>query len=561
MKSGMTVGPVVSREFLETLAAGEDLERACQAEREGRDPLEFLLAERRIEPLPLLVALARWFHCPFVSLRRYRVEESAIALVTHDVARRLLVMPLFRLDDRFYLAMADPSDLPAQDFLRRMTGLSIHPVVALRDDLEDALRRHYLGRAQAGEAIGAISARQPQAAAAAQPMAVEDEDAPVVQLVQYIFSHAIHLGASDIHLEPFHGELAMRYRIDGILHEFEPPPVHLYRSLVSRVKILASLDISERRLPQDGRLTFEVSNKSYDLRVSIMPGVHGENIVVRILDSVATRHQLEDLGFSERMLQHYQRLITRPYGMILVTGPTGSGKTTTLYTTIKRIYTPRRKFVTLEDPVECHLRGVNQFQIHPSIGFTFAQGLRAALRHDPDVIMLGEIRDPESAEIALRSSLTGHLLFSTLHTNNAPLAVTRLVDMGVPAFLVLSSLIGVMAQRLLRRLCADCKAPLRPTSEEWLSVGVSRPIDTPVYGPVGCAACNHLGYRGRVAIYELLEITPAIRSLGVDGYMPGRMRSAARTEDYVTLRDSAVEKLLAGTTSLEEVQTLMTSDD
>ena len=481
---------------------------------------------------------------------------AALAVVAHEVARRFGVIPLFLLEDHLYLAVSNPMDLQAQDFIRQLTRKTIEPVLATRADIEDALSRHYLGKERSAQAMGAIASRKPEGLVELPESTVrlEDEDAPVIKLVNYMLSQAVHLGASDIHLEPFSQKASLRYRVDGILHEFPPPPLHLFRSLVSRIKIISNLDISERRLPQDGRTTVRVNERDYDLRVSIIPNMHGEGVVIRILDPSRMGQDLEDLGFDADLLERYERLIHKPYEILLVVGPTGSGKTTTLYATLKKIYTPRRKLITLEDPVEFQLDGVTQIQVNPDIGFTFAQGLRSILRHDPDVVMLGEIRDLESAEIALRASLTGHLLFSTMHTNDAPLAVTRLVDMGIQAFLVLSSLLGVLAQRLVRRLCGECKTRTHPTPSELQALGISAlPAGTTLFKPVGCAACGNLGYKGRVGIYEFLEITPEMRRLGSDDLKAPLLRDLAAPQGYRTLRDAALEKLYKGITSAEEV--------
>lgn len=547
-------------EALQGLVDADVLQRAAHEEMEGRDPVDYLVARRCVTPLVVLTALANHHRCPFVLLRHYAPDPRAVNLVPYESAQRFHVLPLFEIDDNLYLAVADVLDLAAQDYLQRTTGMFIHPVLALRDDLDEALKRHYLGRESAAQTIGAISAARPETpSAVATPLSIEDDEAPLIRLLNYILHHAIQLRASDVHFEPYPNHMVLRYRIDGILHEFPPPPLYLHRALVSRLKVLAALDISEKRLPQDGRLTFPVAGRDYDLRLSVIPGVHGESAVVRILDSAGTRTDLADLGFDEGLLRRYEKIIARPYGMVLVTGPTGSGKSTTLYTTLRRICSPRRKIVTLEDPVECHLQGVTQLQINPAIGFTFSQGLRSVLRHDPDVIMLGEIRDLESAEIALRSSLTGHLLFSTLHTNNAALALSRLVDMGIPAYLVLSSLIAVLAQRLVRRLCPECRVPVHLDPQQLMAAGISTlPPGTVLYGPKGCDSCGRLGYQGRVGVHELLEITSRIRKLSGEELLPEIITEGL---DFVTLRQSAVAKLRAGLTSLEEVTSLVTDED
>jgi len=530
----------------------------------GHGPIEYLLRQRLVSSDALLALLGRHFGCAFVNLRRYEAEADAVALVGAPVARRLRVLPLFRHDRRLHVAMADPMDLAALDFLRSATRCVVEPVVALASDIDDALKRHYLDRGTAEQAMVAIAGSRAEVTegATASVLPTEDEDAPTIRLINYVLTHAIEINASDIHFEPYPSECILRFRVDGILHDFPPPPLDMYPALVSRIKVMASLDIAERRLPQDGRLTFDAGEQRYDLRVSIIPGVNGENVVIRVLDAGAARGNVGDLGFDASLQARWERLITLPYGMILVTGPTGSGKSTTLYTTLRSIYSPSTKIITLEDPVECKLHGVTQLQMNPSVGFTFAQGLRAVLRHDPDVIMLGEIRDQESAEIALRSSLTGHLLFSTLHTNDALQAVTRLVDMGIPPFLVQSSLSGVLAQRLVRRLCPDCRVPHAPEPAALRAAGVDEvPTETRIFRAVGCQGCGGLGYKGRVGIYQLFEMSAAVRRLSPAHLTASRLLEAARLQTtFRSLRESACDKLFAGVTSLEEVARLTVDD-
>jgi type II secretory ATPase GspE/PulE/Tfp pilus assembly ATPase PilB-like protein len=499
-------------------------------------------------------------HAPFLSLRRYRPDENAVALLGHEVARRLCVLPLFVIDDELYLAMPQPGDLDTQDFVRQMTGLNVRPVQVERADLEDAMTRHYLGKDKSAQHIGAIASEERGVAPAAS-VHLEDSDAPVIRLVNYILQQAIALGASDVHLEPFAERSLLRYRVDGVLHEFPAPPPHMLRAVVARIKILADMDTSERRLPQDGRAAFDAADRAFDLRVSTVPTLHGEGVVIRLLDPHGVRRSLSELGMGPGTLESLQRLLRRPHGMLVVAGPTGAGKTTTLYAALSHIFTPRRKFITLEDPVEYQLDGVTQMQVNSDIGMTFAHGLRAVLRQDPDVIMVGEIRDLESAEIAVRASMTGHLLFTSLHTNDATQAVTRLIDLGVPAFYVLSSLAGVLAQRLMRRLCTECRVPLEVTPA---LLSALRLTDLPpravLYGARGCSACGNLGYRGRIGIYELLEIDADMRRLSPHELQGGQLRALANARGLVSLRDSALVQLFSGTTSLEEVLSVTTED-
>jgi len=490
------------------------------------------------------------------TLEKFHPQKEAVALISEELARKFGVMPLFIDAGSLYLAVANPDDISSQDYLQTLTGLTIEPLATTRGELDAALNRLFLTHEHSARAMQAAEPTS-LAAEAAPSVVVEDSRAPAIQLVNYILGQAINLGASDIHLEPFPSRVMLRYRVDGVLHEFPAPPLHLARALVSRFKILSSLDVAERRLPQDGRASFTHNNVPYDLRVSIIPNLHGESVVVRILDTHGGGKLLSDLGFEDAMRLRYEGLIQKPHGILLVTGPTGAGKSTTLYATLRQILTPKKKIITLEDPVEYFLEGVTQIPVHPAIGFTFATALRSVLRHDPDVVMLGEIRDPESAEIAVRASMTGHLVFSTLHTNDAPSAVARLLDMGIPGYLVMSSLTGVVAQRLLRRLCPKCKSLRALTSEEQAALGVDEPLE--VYHPVGCVACNNLGYRGRVAVYELLEITPAVRALYARETPPtSAVRAAA---DFTTLRQDATAKLRAGIVSVEDVVALTMDEE
>ena len=543
---------------LRAVASAPVLERAIADGWGGRDPFDYLMEQRQVSPLQALEALSRAYGCPFAMLRRCHPEPAVLGLLTHEQARRHGALPLARVGSHLYTAFAQPGDLDARDYLSRTTGLEVRPVVVLRGELDDALRRLYLVRNTAEQAMEQISSdRTLPVSFEATLLPVDNEDAPAIRMVNYVLGHGVGLGASDVHFEPGPSEAALRCRVDGILHDLPPVPAALYRAVVSRIKVMAGLDIAEKRLPQDGRMSFESGDRSFDLRVSIIPGVHGESIVIRVLDASGARRHLHELGLGPAVQARWERMAAQPHGLVLVTGPTGSGKSTTLYTTLQHVASPRRKLVTLEDPVERQLPGISQFQIQPSIGFGFAEGLRALLRHDPDIIMVGEIRDSESAEIALRASLTGHLLFSTLHTNDALLAVTRLMDMGLPSFLVLASLTGVMAQRLLRRLCLQCRIPVSPDEERLHSLDIDAiPAGATLYEPGGCTACGGFGYRGRVAVYELFELSAAMRRLTVDHHFAERLAAAARDSGYVPMREAARELYFAGQTSFDELAAL-----
>lgn len=515
------------------------------------------MSQKFITPRAVLSIFSAHFHLPSLQLEHYHPREEALAKFNEEVARRFVALPLFQLGNRLYVAVTNPEDLSALDYLAQLTGLAIEPVLALRSAIEKGINRYFLSREQSEKTLKKIVQPKEKEEELSTDMRLEDKDAPVIKLVNHIFSQAIRLGASDVHLAPFRDRVWLRYRVDGILHEFPAPPVDLYRPLVSRIKILSNLDIAERRMPQDGRARIQIDERDYDLRISIVPNLHGEGVVIRVLDTGGVSKNLTDLGFDPALIAQYKKLIQKPYGIFLVTGPTGSGKTTTLYATLKETYSPKRHMLTLEDPVEYQLDGITQIQINSEIGYTFAHGLRSVLRHDPDTIMLGEIRDLESAEIAIRSSLTGHFVFSTLHTNDAPSAVSRLVDMGVPSYLIFASLVGVMAQRLVRRLCEDCKKKIDPAGSDLAALGLKRiPEGGKLYGPVGCAGCSNLGYKGRLAIGELLEVSSAMRRLSPEQVTPGTLRDLAGKNGFTTLRESALKLLHRGITSIEEVMSI-----
>ena len=364
------------------------------------------------------------------------------------------------------------------------------------------------------------------------------------------------MGASDIHLEPEGDKVFLRYRVDGVCHDYPPPPANLYAALVSRIKINANMDIAERRLPQDGRMSLTLDQKTYDMRVSVMPAVGGEAVVIRILNPQMDL-ELGNMGFDSRTLSRYERVLRKPHGIVLVTGPTGSGKSTTLYATLRKIHTREKKTITLEDPVENRMSGIVQIAVRPNIGYTFAAGLKAILRHDPDVVMLGEIRDAESAEVAFRAALTGHLLFSTLHTNSAPEALTRLIDMGMQPYQVAAALNGVLAQRLIRKLCPKCRQPVKLGPEHLKSLGISSlPPKVAIYGAKGCNECQNIGYKGRVAVYEFFELTPQMKALPPEQFRADVLKQMAVKDGFTTLKQAAVGKLLSGLTSYGEVVSL-----
>ncbi len=522
------------------------------------DPIATVIQEKWMEPDALLRAASEYFRVPWLQLSRYQPDPEAVSLLSEEQARRLRLVPLFRLQDHLYVAVGNPQNLQVQDFVAKLTGLVVEPIFALPKDIEDALNRWMLTSEKTSKVLADITARVQQDVLGDQTAVLEDREAPTIKIVDHLITQAIRLGASDIHLEPFPDKILLRYRIDGHLREFPAPSSSIFNAVVSRIKISSGMDIAERRLPQDGRSSIEVDDRQYDLRVSIIPNLHGEGIVMRILNSHSIQLDLTALGFDPALLARYEKILKRPHGVILVTGPTGSGKSTTLYATLRKISDVSRKVITLEDPVEYQLAGITQIQVQPEIGYTFAAGLKAILRHDPDTVLVGEIRDLESAQIAIRAALTGHQMFSTLHTNDAPQAVTRLADMGVPLYQILASLNGVLAQRLVRRLCPRCKEPCHPEASGLAALGLEADSEVTFFGPRGCQECNNIGYKGRVAVHELLDFTPTIRRLPPDQAYAETIADIASQEGaFFSLKTGLANKVRQGLTSIDEALALV----
>jgi general secretion pathway protein E len=468
-------------------------------------------------------------------------------------------LPLEAGEGRLRVALADPADAATLEAIRTWTGLEPDPVIAEPDAILEGIERLYgAGSATVQKIIedmvgGEIEVIAGPAEEDADHLRDLASEAPVIRLVNLLITRAAEAGASDIHFEPFEDRLIVRNRVDGVLHQVESPPKRLQAAIISRVKLMAKMNIAERRLPQDGRIRVRVGERGIDIRVSTVPTVFGESLVLRLLDRSRVLLDLETLGFAGTDLAAFERLIARPYGMILVTGPTGSGKTTTLYAVLDRLNAPDRKIITIEDPVEYQITGINQIQVHPKIGLSFASGLRSIVRQDPDVILVGEIRDRETAEIAIQSALTGHLVFSTVHTNDAAGAVTRLEDMGVESFLIASAVIGIMAQRLVRRVCPDCAVPAPPDPALLLSLGADPAATGGYRAGAGCDACNRTGFRGRIGIFELLPITDEIRGLVLSRASAGPIREAAVRAGMRSMRRDGIEKAAAGRTTPAEV--------
>ncbi len=470
------------------------------------------------------------------------------------------IFPLKIDNNTLTLTMADPLDIPTMDEVRLITGYGIKICISGENEILDAIEKHYgTGATTMERIIGDMSEEEidlmgGEAEEETEHLKDLASEAPVIKLVNLIINRAVEIGASDIHVEPFEGDLKIRYRVDGVLHDMESPPKKLQSAVISRIKIMSKLNIAERRLPQDGRIRFKSMGKNIDMRVSTLPTIYGESIVMRILDRGGVVLELEKLGFPSKELKQFENLISKPYGMLLVTGPTGSGKTTTLYTALHKINSPDIKIITIEDPVEYQMYGINQLHVKPQIGLTFANGLRSIVRQDPDVIMVGEIRDPETADIAIQSALTGHMVFSTVHTNDAAGAITRLQDMGVESFLMSSAILGVLAQRLVRVICKNCKTPVRLESGAMDELGVKEGVGSfTVYEGKGCDECSNTGYRGRVGIFELLVINDDIRRLILQKTSANIIKEKAREHGMITLREDGWNKVKQGITTISEV--------
>ncbi len=507
-------------------------------------------------------AMAEQHGLDYVSLSDVVVPPSVVELVPESVARENVAMPLLESDGKLTVVVSDPMDYDTFDKLRFILNRQIEISLAPREAILDAINRHY------GQTVGesadsmlqeftdtAIDFTETMHEAEAGEEEVDESSAPVVRLVQLIITEAVQLRASDIHIEPFEDRIRVRYRIDGVLVERDSPPRRLLGALLSRIKILSKLDIAERRRTQDGRIKVTVGEKDLDLRVSVIPTSHGQSVVMRILDKDSIKVGLRQLGFADEDYHRFKSLIQRPNGIILVTGPTGSGKTTSLYAALNELNTPDRKIITAEDPVEYYLPGVNQVEIKHSIGLDFARVIRAMLRQAPNVILVGEMRDLETAQMGIQASLTGHLVFSTLHTNDAPSAITRLIDMGVQSYLVSSSVVAIMAQRLVRVVCQKCKHPFTPSQSMLEAAGITPKMaeNARFVKGSGCGNCQGNGFRGRMGIYELMMMSPKIRELAFNGAPTDQIRRAAMAEGMKTLYWDGIDKVLRGVTTLEEV--------
>src|SRR6201989_1462813 len=513
--------------------------------------------------------LSRQYGVPAINLSYFEIDSSVVKLIPYDTAKRYQILPLSRVGASLTIAMVDPTNVFAMDDIKFMTGFNIEPVVASESSIADGIEKAY-GTAkeedleQVMQSINELGDADVELQSEEQEMDLNElekaaDEAPTVKLVNRVLTDAVKRGASDIHMEPYEKEFRVRFRIDGILQSIMTPPLKLKDAITSRLKIMAKLDISEKRLPQDGRIMLKMAvggkKKQLDFRVSTLPTLWGEKIVLRLLDKENLRLDMTKLGFEPESLVKFEKAILKPYGMVLVTGPTGSGKTNTLYSSIARLNQPDTNIMTAEDPVEFQLQGVNQVQMKEQIGLNFAAALRAFLRQDPNIILVGEIRDFETAEIAVKAALTGHLVLSTLHTNDAPSTISRLMNMGIEPFLVATSVNLIQAQRLIRRICPQCKEEQHTPPQALIDLGFSKEEAEIVrtYKGKGCGNCNNTGYKGRIGLYEVMEITDELRELILIGASALELRKKAIDDGMITLRESGLHKIRAGVTTLEEV--------
>jgi general secretion pathway protein E len=537
-----------------------NLDRALRLQSETGERLGSLLVTLGLcAQRDVAEALASQLALPLVDANGYPEFPILEERVSARFLREARALPVREDEAELGLAMADPTDAYTIGAFEMVTGRTVRPMVAIPTDLEAALERLYgAGRSAVGQLIGDVETRTEDLSFDADVQQLKDlaSEAPVIRLVSLLITNALETRASDIHIEPFENRLIVRYRIDGVLHEVESPPRRLSAAVISRIKIMANLDIAERRLPQDGRIRLRVQGKEIDLRVSTVPTMHGESVVMRILDKGGVALDFGKLGFENDALKVFLDVLLQPHGVLLVTGPTGSGKTTTLYTALDRLNQPDVKILTVEDPVEYQMAGINQIQVKPQIDLTFANALRSIVRQDPDVIMIGEIRDLETAQIAVQSALTGHLVLSTVHTNDAPSTVNRLLDMGVEDYLLTSTVIGILAQRLVRKLCEHCKeayVALPELVEEMRLRKFSDAPDITLWHAKGCSQCANTGYTGRICITEIMPMTDGIRSLVMKHANAADLRAEAIRAGMVTMYEDGLRKAVKGVTTFEEV--------
>ena len=529
------------------LITEDQLQIALKEKSQSQKLGDVLLQKGYITEQQLIEVLEFQLGIPHVSLYRYPFDSNIFSLISEDTAKRNLMIPLKKEGEKLYVAMADPMDFYAIDDLRLATGFQIEPAIATKDDILRAIAKHYTDEDGLEELMVALNRDVND------EEETVDQDSPVVRLVNQLLSNAVTHKASDIHIDPQEKKLVVRYRVDGVLRLEKILPKNMQNVLIARIKIMAKLDITEHRVPQDGRIKVNLGHHPVDLRVSTLPTIFGEKIVLRILDLGNKLNDLKQLGFNKLNLQRFESMIAQPNGIVLITGPTGSGKSSTLYAALNQLNTEEVNIITIEDPVEFQLEGVNQIQVNANVGMTFATGLRSILRQDPNVIMVGEIRDKDTVEVAIRASLTGHLVLSTIHTNDSLGTITRLVDMGVEPFLVASSLSGIMAQRLVRKVCRDCVEKQEPSKRE-IEIFAKRGMKIEsINRGRGCTSCNMTGYKGRIALQEILVINDEMRKLIMNGEPLNKLREVAIKYKTIFLMDDGLLKVKQGLTTTEEI--------
>ncbi|MBN6186527.1 type II secretion system ATPase GspE [Aneurinibacillus sp. BA2021] len=534
----------------------KQLEEALEEQKKTKLKLGDVLLKRGVISEQQLIEILEFqLGIPHVSLYRYKMDPTLSSLLSEEIAKRYLVVPLKRDGDKLTVAMVDPMDYYAIDEMRISTGCTIVPVIATKEEIQRAIGRMYGMQDSVRELMDDMALNK-----ALEEEDLSDEDTPIVRLVTQMFEQAVQLRASDIHIDPQEDGVRIRYRTDGLMRTERVLPPHMMGILTARIKIMSNLNIAERRLPQDGRIQLNVGFKEIDVRVSTLPTVYGEKIVMRLLDMTNALIEIEKLGLTKRNLAAFYDLIHRPNGILLVTGPTGSGKSSTLYAALNNLNEESVNIITVEDPVEYQLDGINQVQVRTSIGMTFASALRSILRQDPDIVMVGEIRDTETAEIAIRAALTGHLVLSTLHTNDAVSSITRLVDMGIPPFLIASSVNGVLAQRLVRRICPHCKQEYEPNGAEREIFAKKGLKLEKLWRGTGCGSCNSTGYRGRMAIHEIFKMDDQLRQMITKGLPASEYKKYALKNGMILLFDDGLLKVKQGLTTIEEVYRIAAKD-
>lgn len=555
MKIDKNVGQIL---YEQGMITSEELELALEEQKRTGERLgEILIKRGLVSKTNIGKILEIQIGVPYVDLSTYEISPEVTHILPEEMVRRHEAFPIKKVGSTLYVAMADPFNLSAIEEIKITSGCQVVPLLTTEGEISEAISK-YLIKTEIDQAMKEIKVQRMSAAEEVeltfeQVAELAAEDAPIIRLVNSVIANAIHNRASDIHLEPQVPEMRVRYRIDGLLYDFMTIPKNVESSFISRVKLMAGMNIAEHRRPQDGHISIKSGVKEVDLRVSTVSDIRGEKVVMRILDKSSMLLRLEQLGMLPEQQSLFESFLIKPFGMVLVTGPTGSGKTTTLYSALSRLNNPVRNIITIEDPVEYELPGINQIQVNPKAGIDFATGLRTILRQDPDIIMVGEIRDVEAAKIAIEAALTGHIVFSTLHTNDAPSAVARLMEMGVEPFLISSAVIGIVAQRLTRLICLECKQEYEPSPKVVEKLGLQNRGKTSFARGKGCKSCNSIGYRGRIGIFEVMGITPAIMDLILERVPANIIREQTIKEGMRTMRDSGTEKIAQKITTVEEV--------